>query len=338
MLADCARGPGQTRGASNCLAGHPTRGGPASQRHAMPKVQAQRVPTNPLFTVVLLEWDQEELRRNKTSAPTLARSQDLLVLNTRVPAAKPVASTLRDLNTALGTPRDGLKWPTAEQLMRCAGCFKQMPDGQAAYFATSLLQNGHTAGVWQVREFPRIACVACCTSWHKAAPAIDLRPLQSINRVLSVLDAWGASLTSDRVALLDTLGERLTHAQPRAVFAELDRLQGAPAARGLLTAAIASGTTPVGQALSRMSTSVMLHRTLDGLCVDFESYLPNSCNYCERESPRLRRCGGCYVVQYCGTAHQELDWRRGHKDVCRAGLTEESLPSGTVLAEAPQFG
>lgn len=315
----------------------------------MPKVQAIREPTNPIFTVVLVEWSEEEYRRNKANAPTIARGQDLFVLDARVVAAKPVSSTLGALNTALGTPRDGLKWPTAEHLMRCAGCFKPQQDGKPAYYVTCLLQkatpgkpvvNG-AATSWQVREFPRLVCANCFSSWHKMAPAIVYRPLDQAGSVLSVLVSWGSSLDHGVIELLDRLGRLLQAQTPSSVFAGLQAKQAAVAAaatpkitaRAPGTQTAATTTTKKGAA-----SPLFLHCSLEGLLIDFEN-LPKTpqCNYCESASQRLRRCSGCYVVSYCSVSHRNLDWNRGHKDVCELGVREEHVP-GYDKWEPPPFG
>jgi len=47
----------------------------------------------------------------------------------------------------------------------------------------------------------------------------------------------------------------------------------------------------------------------------FGIYLDRICKLC-LSAYNTKRCSGCKKVWYCSAAHQMLDWKQGHKDVC----------------------
>lgn len=55
------------------------------------------------------------------------------------------------------------------------------------------------------------------------------------------------------------------------------------------------------------------------MCGDPEASIV-SCTFCDKKSSvdcKMKRCGACKAVQYCGRECQLADWKLGHKDQCK---------------------
>ena len=50
------------------------------------------------------------------------------------------------------------------------------------------------------------------------------------------------------------------------------------------------------------------------------------CRVCGCLGPRA--CGRCHRASYCGTEHQALDWRRGHRRTCGQAGDAGGSPAG----------
>lgn len=48
------------------------------------------------------------------------------------------------------------------------------------------------------------------------------------------------------------------------------------------------------------------------------------CEYCG--VPADHKCASCKLVYYCGKEHQILDWKKGHKNICKTYEVPDQKP------------
>ncbi|ESL10630.1 hypothetical protein TRSC58_01634 [Trypanosoma rangeli SC58] len=57
----------------------------------------------------------------------------------------------------------------------------------------------------------------------------------------------------------------------------------------------------------------------------------HKCSWCARCRDKLLRCGGCKVEMYCCKKHQIMDWKGGHKKVCKLWRKAQEDYEKTVM-------